>query len=163
MHEIEKLYREVHSPSVKMMSRILRGDWHGGEDVVQEAFIRAWKFYPSFDSEKGKIQTWFNGILFNSLRDYQKSARFGPQTEAEDFSVEDILNELNLNNFEEKRKFLAQKIDWVQNPVHKEVLYLFFMLGYTSKEVSQIVSKMTQTNVTTIVTRFKERITIEKQ
>lgn len=163
MHELEKLYREVHSPSVKMMSRILKGDWHAGEDVVQEAFTRAWKFYPSFDPEKGKLHSWFNGIMFNALRDYQRDARNGPQNESEDYSVEDVLSELNISNFEEKRKFLAQHINWVQNPDHKEVLYLFFMLGYNSREVSQIVPKMTQTNVTTIVTRFKERIMIAKQ
>lgn len=161
MHELEKLYREVHSPSVKMMSRILKGDWHAGEDVVQEAFARAWKFYPSFDPEKGKLQSWFNGIMFNALRDYQRDSRNGPQSDSEDYSVEDILSELNISDFEEKRKFLAQRISWVKNPEHKETLYLFFMLGYNSREVSQIVPKMTQTNVTTIVTRFKERIKSE--
>lgn len=163
MHQLEELYREAHNPSVKMMARILGGDWHGGEDVVQEAFTRAWRFYPSFDAEKGKLKTWFNGILFNSLRDYQRDSRLGPYSGVEDFSVEDVLSELNINNFEEKRDYLAQKIDWVQNPTHKEVLFLFFMIGYTSKEVSQIVPKMTQTNVTTIVTRFKERIIIAEQ
>lgn len=162
MHEIEKLYREKFNPSVKLMSRILQGDWHGGQDVVQEAFTRAWEYYPSFDPDRGKINVWFNAILFNALRDYQKETRIGPQNDAEDFSVNDILNELNISNFEEKRDYLAHKISWVQNPNHKEVLRLFFMLGYTSTEISKIVPKMSQTNVTTIVTRFKERIMIER-
>lgn len=161
MHELETLYREVHSPSVKMMSRILKGDWHGGEDVVQEAFARAWKFYPTFDPDKGKLRVWFNAILFNSLRDYQRDARIGPPTSVEEFSVEDVLQEMDISDFEEKREFISRRIEWVQNPYHREVLHLFFILGYTSTEISQIVSKTTPTNVTTIVNRFKERIKSE--
>jgi RNA polymerase sigma factor (sigma-70 family) len=163
LNDIERLYREIRTPSVKMMSRILGGDWHGGEDVVQEAFTRALRFYPSFDPEKGKIKAWFNGIMFNALRDYQRDSRFGPQSEAEDFSVEDMVGELSVSNFEEKREYLSYEIARTKNPQHREVLHLFFMLGYTSNEITQIVSKMTQTNVTTIVTRFKEKILRAKQ
>lgn len=134
-----------------MMSRIMHGDYAGAEDVVQEAFTRAWKFYPAYDPERGPIEAWFNGILFNSLRDYQREKRGSPTSSSREIVPEDIITTLNINN-----KELRDKVKAVVNRKHKRVLELFFMLGYTSTEISQMEEGMTVTNVTTIVNRFRE-------
>lgn len=151
MHPIEKLYREIYTQKVILMSRILRGDYHLGEDVVQEAFLRAWKFYDLYDEERASIKTWFNGILFNALRDTQRESRGVKFVSHEDVSPEDLVLPENKSLSD-----IERIISKVPNEDHRDVLYLFYVRGYTSKEISQVVPKMTQTNVTTIATRFKE-------
>jgi RNA polymerase sigma factor (sigma-70 family) len=138
-----------------MMSRILKGDYASAEDVVQEAFCRAWKFRGLYDPDKGKFSSWFNAILFNALRDVQQEARAGPARYTPEISPDNILADVDLLDKKDKKKFLKKKISKVKKEKHRQVLELFFVLGYTSKEISQVVDKMTQTNVTTIIMRFK--------
>lgn len=161
MHDIEKLYRQRHTQSVKTMARILGGDYHAGEDITQEAFCRAWKFYPSFDPERGELNTWFNAILFNALRDYQRTMKMNVSVPENDFSVEDVLDKEYLSNNPDKREHLQDLVNTVQNETHREVVYLFFVLGYTSSEISQIIAGMSTSNVTTIVMRFRKRYKME--
>lgn len=156
MHEIEKLYRELAPKKAKIMARIVKDD-AAGEDIVQEGFLRAWKYYPAFNPERSGIETWLNAILFNALRDYQNEAKSNVGV-SKDVSPEDVLGDVNLSSDPELRELVQTSIENVKNEIHREVLYLFFILGYTAKETSQIVPKMTVTNVTTIVTRFREKI-----
>ncbi len=92
MTQLEKLYRDNRKRYVNMMSRILRHDRAGGEDVVQEAFCRALKFYGSYDERRGKLETWFNTILFNSLRDNQRASKGSGQEESDKLSLENVFN-----------------------------------------------------------------------
>lgn len=152
MHDIEALYLEVFRKKAAIMGRIL-GDWAGGQDVAQEAFCRAWKFYPSFNPERGTIHKWFNGILFNALRSYQREIRGGPLGNAREVFPEDLISSLRADP-----TVLREAIEAVSNEKHRRVLELFYLLGYTSMEIDQIEEKMTQTNVTTIIHRFNERM-----
>jgi len=140
------------------MSRILKGDYAAGEDVVQEAFYRAVKFFPSFDENRGKLSSWFNTILFNSLRDAQRSGRGMSSIEVDRLSPEDVFLQENFTNNPDLSKYVEKSIGEVQSERSRRVLYLFFILGYTSKEISQIEEKISQTNVTTIVTRFRKQL-----
>lgn len=153
MHEIEELYIRTHKSKIKLMGRILGGDYAAGEDVTQEAFCRAWKFYPSYDPNIGKLEAWFNSILFNSLRDYQREMKGEPSSQAKEISPEDVLMNIS-TDFTLIRKSIRQ----VRNKKHRRVLELFFIMGYTSTEISQIEEKVSISNVTTIVNRFKEEL-----
>ncbi len=136
-----------------MIGRIMRGDYAAAEDVVQEAFRRAWQFYPSFDPEIGNLHSWFNSIVFNSLRDIQREMRGQPSTSDKDISWEDVLTDVT-----QKKEDLPKFISEVKNKKHQQVLYLFFILGYTSTEISEIEEGITVSNVTTIINRFKEAL-----
>ena len=153
MYEITELYSDVYNPKVKMITRILHGDYSAAEDIVQEAFTRALKFYPSFDPEVGSLHAWFNGILFNSLRDYQKEKRGEIISICKDVNPEEVISGLEVD-----RTLLHKMINDTKNLKHKRVLELFFILGYTSTEISQIEDGISQSNVTTIVNRFRESI-----
>ena len=141
-----------------MMSRILRHDRAGGEDVVQEAFCRALKFYGSYDERRGKLETWFNTILFNSLRDNQRASKGSGQEESDKLSLENVFNLSALAASPELRKLISDGVEETRDHKHRRVLYLFCILGYTSMEISQIEEKVSQTNVTTIVNRFRDRL-----
>lgn len=51
--------------------RMLGGDKAAAEDVVQEAFLRAYRALPKF-REDSKIQTWFFTILVRQVSNYRR-------------------------------------------------------------------------------------------
>ena len=148
---IEQFYRDNSLKQTKMMSRILANDYAAAEDVVHEAYTRAIQYLDSYNPDRAKFSTWFNKILFNSLRDIQQEYKNRPTEDINLISTEDV----HLPQTEED---LETYIWGVKNDKHQQVLYLFFILGYDSKEISQIEEDMSQTNVTTIVNRFKQEL-----
>ena len=139
------------------MSRRLGGDYHTAEDVVQEAFTRAVKFLPSYDPDVGPFHSWFNVILYNSLNDVRNSNRVVSEPLKEEIVVTDIFNTNKFQN-EDFRKYLSSTISGVPNKKHREILRLFYIIGYSSKEIPNLVADTTQSNVTTIVQRFRKQL-----
>lgn len=158
MEQIEALYNEKRKQYISMMSNILHGDRSAAEDVVQEAFTRSLRFWDSFDEEKGKLQTWFNRILFNSLRDVQREMRGQPPPHEADFSVYDVFTNGNISDNPEFLDFISESIVQTENQKHRRILQLFFQLGYTSTEISQIEENVSTSNVTTVVDRFRRQL-----
>lgn len=152
MEKLEELYKKTKNGHVKLMTRILRGDWAAAEDVVQEAYTRALQYYPSYDPNRGPLVPWFNRIMYNALRDIQREYKNRPTENCDELCVEDVIS------INEMPETLVDKIQSVKNEKHQRVIYLFYILGYSSKEISEIEEGVTQTNVTTIVNRFKESL-----
>lgn len=67
MTEIEELYRESKDKYVRIIRKVLRGNHTLSEDVVQEAFMRAFQYFHSYNSSKSGIKNWFSHILFRQL------------------------------------------------------------------------------------------------
>lgn len=155
MEQLIELYNKNRKAYVNIMSSILRGDRAAAEDVVQEAFTRAVRFIDNYNPERGKFSTWFTTILFNSLRDVQKEMRGHPTQPYKDVSLEDLFGNDEILASKDFRTFLRQKIQQQPNDQHQQVLEMFFLSGYTSTEISQLMPKMSVSNVTTIVSRFR--------
>ncbi|HYX44820.1 MAG TPA: RNA polymerase sigma factor [Acidimicrobiales bacterium] len=54
-----------HQRSVYGLARSMLGDPGLAEDVAQEAFIRAWRHAPAYDSRRGSVHTWLLAITRN--------------------------------------------------------------------------------------------------
>lgn len=156
-NKIENLYRQEKDNFVKTMYRITR-NFHLAEDIVQEAFTRAIYFLPSYKEERGTLRTWFNGILYNTLHDFQKDERnSGMKSDTVDITVSDIWASYALMEREEYRNKLLRAIEkYSKRQKHRDVLELFYILGYSSREISQAIPGITPTNVTTIAKRFRD-------
>ena len=76
-----------------------------------------------------------------------------PPTDSGDISCEDVLTSVR-----GKSELIPQLIKTVESEKHRRVLELFFILGYSSKEISEIEERVSISNVTTIVGRFKEKL-----
>jgi RNA polymerase sigma factor (sigma-70 family) len=157
IENLTALYEKVYIHKVRIMSRILKGDMALAEDVVQEAFTRAVKYIHLYDETRGMIETWFNAILFNALRDVQKSER-NQQEIYKEISLHDVLDPAKSILTPEYKQDLYKHIQMSKNEKHRRILELFFLYGYSSKEISEIEEGMTQSNVTTIVMRFRSSL-----
>src|SRR5690606_11219785 len=115
---------------LKLMTRILRGDIASAEDVVQEAYCRALRFWPMYDPDRGEIQPWFNRILFNALRDVQHQYNKAVST------IVDGLDPAEVMATVKDKTNLSSQIAAVENEEHRHILELFFTYGYNSREIS---------------------------
>lgn len=156
---IEQLYREVYLKKLKQMTRILRGDVITAEDVVQETFYRALKYCHVYDEDKSTPEVWLNSIMYNVLWDFKKEEN--PESSSnKNLTKEDNVEYNKIQENPEFRALIVNKISLVKNEKHKKILRLFFLFGYSSKEISEMGIHITQTNVTTVVNRFKESLSI---
>lgn len=155
---IEEYYNFSYKKKVSTVSRILENNFAAAEDIVQEAFARALAFYPSYDPNRGSIDKWFNSIMFNALKDYQKSEKGIVYTDPDDLSALDVLDVKQATNGKKLNSLLESAIMHIKNETHRRVLQLFYLMGYSSKEISQIEHRVSQTNVTTLVMRFRDSL-----
>jgi RNA polymerase sigma factor (sigma-70 family) len=156
MKHIEEFYRKNFDIKVRLITRLMLGDKSSAEDIVQEAFCRAIKFEDTFDERVASFETWFNSILFNCFREHKNMMFNKPINNTQELCPEHLIQEINADNSEERRRIIEHKIRKVPNSIHRRVLTLFFIYGYNSREIGQL-GEVTQTNVTTIVTRFREK------
>lgn len=154
LDNLTELYKKVYKGKVQLMTRILGGDRALAEDVVQEAFTRAVKYILLFDERKGMLETWFNAIMFNALRDIQKQERNYQELYREVF-LHDVIDPAKAIMGPEYHYDIYRALQAVENDKHRRVLELFFLYGYSSKEISEVEEGVTQSNVTTIIMRFR--------
>jgi len=63
------------------------------EDVVSEIFMKAFKYFSSFDEEKGKFKSWIFRIAHNHLVNYYRDRRV---TSSYDDSINQVENDKEL-------------------------------------------------------------------
>ena len=64
-------------------------DSTAAEDITAEAFLRAARFFESFDPERAKFATWVKSIANNCLADYYRKHR--PTTEIDEVLENTVL------------------------------------------------------------------------
>jgi len=158
LKEIEDFYRRLYHKKVKVITYTLNGDGITAEDVVQEAFERVIRYRHIFNGNRAGFETWFNSIMFNVLWDMKKQSGQQPKQINKNATNEDALEYNMLQVSPEFRSFLLKKLHEVDNYKHRKVLQLFFLFGYSSPEISGMGLGVSQTNVTTIINRFREKL-----
>lgn len=152
---IEEFYRDNYKRLVSTVAKRLNGDRATAEDVVQEAFAKAVYFFPAYDPQRGKLSSWFNTIMYNVLSDVHNNKK-EHTTDSEEVTVQDVLGDgMNTSDFS---NFLVKKISEIKNAKHREILILFYIFGFSSKEIPYMMEEVSQTLVTTTALRFKERL-----
>jgi RNA polymerase sigma-70 factor (ECF subfamily) len=65
--EFEAIYREHHRRVYAIALRFAR-DREGAEEIVQDAFVRAWRSLPSFNGNS-RLSTWLHSVVVNAALD----------------------------------------------------------------------------------------------
>ena len=118
------------------------------EDLVQDAFVKAYAKVDQYDPAKGPLKSWFNSILFSVMWNYKRSIKRQPFT----VDVMDYLDSEDFAYYEDQS--LTKVLDNVKNMSHRRVLVLHLVLGYSLLETADI-SKEQQGNVRKIVQRYR--------
>jgi RNA polymerase sigma-70 factor, ECF subfamily len=124
------------------------------EDILQEAFIKIWNNFSSYESSKGRLFTWMLNITRNLTIDTLRSKGYKKQhliSADENF----------VNNFAENNR-MAEKYDTIGlkkqlellKPDLKNIIELAYFKGYTQEEIA----KETQWPLGTVKTRMRTAI-----
>lgn len=137
---VNTYYRENYDKLVKKIkSRVDRPE--DAEDVVQEAFGRALKYFNSCSSD---FDRWFKVILSNSLKDYQRESKLGGITK----NIDDVMDELEViipNHIKDHFRNHMDDLSRGKSSYDREIMRLHILFGYNHKEISQILGITTKT------------------
>lgn len=152
MEIVESFYRANKDRYVKQYTN-RAGTKEAAEDVVQEAFYRAIKFFHAYDPTL-PFEGWFNRIVSNALKHYKNMERGHSnhdEFDEEDFEGTDC-RMLNQRLWEQIRDEIAQ-----YDGEHYEILSLYFEYQYQPRDICKIVDMKYKT-VETFLQRFKKMI-----
>jgi RNA polymerase sigma-70 factor (ECF subfamily) len=124
------------------------------EDILQEAFVKIWNNFSSYDSSKGRLFTWMLNITRNLTIDTLRSKGYKKQLLIS-------ADENSVNNFADNNS-IAEKYDTIGlkkqlellKPDLKNIIELAYFKGYTQQEIS----KETQLPLGTVKTRMRTAI-----
>lgn len=153
MEEINKYYRENYTLLVKRMNSRM-GNMQDAEDVVQDAFVRACKYYKSCNVD---FDRWFKVILGNCAKAKQSENRLGGLTTNIDDAVKELPAVLP-NHISALARVEVQKIINSQESGDvKETIRLNIMFGYTPAEIAFLVNVKHQ-KVKNILKKFNKEM-----
>ena len=151
MHkQIENHYKENDGRILKRTT-FRAGGIHQAEDIVQEAYCRALKYYNELKVEE--FDRWFSMILNNAYNDYKRDEIGLSYIEDEDEPLG--LEECGLVNRQTRRE--VYDIISTKSVVQQEILLLHLKQGYSPTDISN-VSDHTYANVHKVISRFKAEL-----
>lgn len=134
MYELlEQYYKDNYDRLVKNMTR-RAGSPENAEDIVQEAFSRAMRFYDNYDDSR-PFEGWFVNILNNSLREFKVSERNYGMSKQSDVEEEeaDGYDSITMMHVEDIKKLIDKSGD------EAPILDLHFIKGYKLIDVVRLL------------------------
>ena len=113
-------------------------DSHDAENLLQDAFVKAWTNRATYDPSKGRLFTWLYNITRNVCIDYYRSRQYKKgkaSVLSEDISL--MLNGKLVNQMPDTigvRKLLDMLRD-----EEKQVVELMYFEGFTQKEIAKLM------------------------
>jgi RNA polymerase sigma-70 factor, ECF subfamily len=107
------------------------------EDILQEAFVKIWNNFSSYDATKGRLFTWMLNIARNLSIDMIRGKSYKKQTkiQSSENAVTNASNSTNENDrFDTlglRKQLTALKED------QKQIIDLAYFEGFTQNEISQ--------------------------
>lgn len=129
-------------------------DRQDGEDIAQEAFIKAYKKLSDFSGEKAQFSTWLYRIATNLCIDLlRKNKRQVHVTDIESFLEATSPEHIEKDEIDQMR----QLIETLEPPKYAKIITAYFWEGKSYKEIAK--SHKTSTNtVGTWMSRAKQQL-----
>lgn len=107
------------------------------EDILQEAFVKIWHNFTSYDKSKGRLFTWMLNLTRNLTIDMLRSKGYKKQSKisGDENSVNNLQdNSININKFDSLgiRKQLADL-----KPEQRVIIDMAYFNGYTQDEIAK--------------------------
>lgn len=107
------------------------------EDILQEAFVKIWNNFSSYDTSKGRLFTWMLNITRNLTIDTLRSKGYKKQAKIS-------TDENSVGNLSDDRK-VAERFDAMGirkqvvnlKPEQRSIIDLAYFNGYTQDEISK--------------------------
>tara|TARA_R110000751_G_scaffold88196_2_gene174428 strand:+ start:258 stop:749 length:492 start_codon:yes stop_codon:yes gene_type:complete len=157
--ELEDFYRKNKKRLVNQLMKRKGLSYDVAEDSVQEAFLNAHRYLHKFNPETGKMNSWFNSILRHTLYDmYTKSTAEFDEVLDKAINMTDDFGCRGGSLNSEEMKVVTEALVLIENPKHRRIAEMFYISGYSTGEIASIGGGDSVTNVTTVLTRVREKL-----
>lgn len=144
------LYADHKPLFVSLMNRYVH-NFSTAEDIVQEAFTKAYTTLTLYDGSRSSVKTWFSKVLFSTLWNYKRKNKKIPVM----LDITDILTSFELTTeASDSQDWIRERILNVENEEHRLVLFSYYILGYQTQEIEMCLG-VKPDNCRKIVQRFK--------
>ncbi len=107
------------------------------EDLLQQAFIKIWYSFDTYNASKGRLFTWMIAITKNLARDCLRSKSYNQDLTTEPLAFNsDYVERHNSVTFNTDTIGIKMWVDKLK-PEHKDIVNLIYYQGYTQKEVAE--------------------------
>ena len=130
------LVRE-HSRAMMAYALRLTGDRHSAEDIVQEAFVRAWRHHAALDEQRGSVRGWLLTVVRNLVIDRVR-ARDARPAEVADVTDVAFAGAASVPDHADRLATAVtvhQALDRL-SPEHRSVLVEMYVQGRTASETA---------------------------
>ncbi|MFM2325863.1 MAG: hypothetical protein RIR31_65 [Bacteroidota bacterium] len=106
------------------------------EDILQEAFVKIWNNFSSYDSTKGRLFTWMLNLTKNLTIDTLRSKGYKKQSKIS--GDENAVSNLSDNTGAEKFDALGIRKQLSNlKPAQRNIIDMAYFNGYTQDEISK--------------------------
>ena len=133
---LKLLYNKYSKALQGVIMRIV-DDHETSEDLLQDAFVKIWQNFHTYDENKGRIYTWMLNIARNLAIDKIRSPKFSEGKKIRD--IEDSVNRIDASNnikYEPDHIGIDQVVGKLR-PEYKEVIDLVYFFGYSQSEAAE--------------------------
>src|SRR5262245_43873666 len=130
----------AHLDSLHRTSGRVAGSGLDAEDVVQETFLRAWRYFDTFEAGTN-CRAWLFQIMFNVIRSRRRNLARRPETSLED-EIDDAFQPGNVIVFDPARRIEGSEVleaASLLSEEHRAVLFLIAVEEFTYREAAEIL------------------------
>ncbi|MEV6483608.1 sigma-70 family RNA polymerase sigma factor [Streptomyces sp. NPDC051576] len=131
---LDDLIKE-HNSALFAYARTMLTDHHLAEDVVQEAFIKAWHHADRLLNQEGSVRGWLLKVTRNLIIDRMRSAYARREALTRDIPDTALRDETDSLLLSLDVASLLRDL----SPEHQEALVLIYIYGRTADEVSHLL------------------------
>lgn len=133
---------ERHGRAAYYLAYRMAGERQAAEDLVQEAFLEAWRAAGSYRTEKGSVKTWVLSIVRNRGIDLLRSSasRRRLQHRAQAAALTSQPGGAFAETWHDSQRERIREALSCLPPEQLEVLELAYFSGYTHVEIAELLS-----------------------
>ncbi|HET6746808.1 MAG TPA: RNA polymerase sigma factor [Candidatus Saccharimonadales bacterium] len=129
-------------------------DREDGEDVAQEAFIKAYNNLAAFSKDKARFSTWLYRIATNLCIDHLRKNKRKVHIE----NVEEYVDTIQLRALEQNDVVaIRQAVETLEPPLYSQIIKAYFWEGKSYKEIAELHNTSINT-VGTWISRAKAQL-----
>jgi RNA polymerase sigma-70 factor (ECF subfamily) len=136
--QFSKLYDNYSAALFGLILKWVR-DMEAAENLLQDAFVKAWRSRELYDAEKGKIFTWLYNITRNICIDHLRSKAYKKsRMSVLSNDIAGLITSGNNDCLIPDTIGLRKLVNTLRNE-EREVIELMYFKGFTQKEIAMIM------------------------
>jgi len=126
------------------------------DEIIQDTFVKMWKYATKWNASKGKVKTWFYSILSSTCCTYAKKHRRHFVCEEMRNLSDDNCNVESMLMQKQERAFVREKISNL-NEREQQVIMLTYFEGHSNQHTAEIMG-ITVSAVETLLVRTRKKL-----